>query len=127
MGLKIKTFTDLKAWRESHKLVMDIYKITKEFPPEEKFVLVSQMRRAAISITSNIAEGFGRTTYKDKLRFYCMAQGSLTEIKNQLIVARDLNYLKREEFNKIALQANEAHKLSQGLMTKTKEFVNLNS
>jgi four helix bundle protein len=56
-----------------------------------------------------------------------MAQGSLTEIKNQLIVARDLNYLKREEFNKIALQANEAHKLSQGLMTKTKEFVNLNS
>jgi four helix bundle protein len=106
---------------------MDIYKITKDFPPEEKFVLVSQMRRAAISITSNIAEGFGRTTYKDKLRFYCMAQVSLTEIKNQLIVAKDLNYIQKEEFNQIAFQANESHKLLQGLMTKTKEFVKRNS
>jgi len=124
---KIKTFTDLKAWKEGHKLVLEIYKITKNFPTEEKFVLGNQMQRAVISITSNIAEGFGRQTYKEKLRFYYITQGSLTEIKNQLIIAKDLGYLNKEEFDKIAIQANESHKLLQGLITKTKEILNRNS
>lgn len=127
MSSKIKTFTDLKAWKEGHKLVLEIYKITKNFPTEEKFVLGNQMQRAVISITSNIAEGFGRQTYKEKLRFYYITQGSLTEIKNQLIIAKDLGYLNKEEFDKIAIQANESHKLLQGLITKTKEILNRNS
>ncbi len=69
-GEKIKTFTDLKAWQEGHKLVILIYKIIKLFPKEETYSLVDQMRRAATSVTSNIAEGFGRHSYKEKIQFY---------------------------------------------------------
>ena len=89
---KIKTFTDLIAWQESHKLVLLIYEETKKFPKEEIFILTSQMRRAAISITSNIAEGFGRRSYKEKVQFYYLAQSSLTELKNQIITSKDIKY-----------------------------------
>jgi four helix bundle protein len=80
---KIKDFKDLNTWREAHKLVLMIYGATKTFPREEIFSLTSQVRRAAISITSNIAEGFGRQGYKEKIQFYYFAQGSLIELKNQ--------------------------------------------
>ena len=86
---KIKSFTDLYAWQEGHKLVIMVYKVTKSFPKEEVFGMVSQMRRCVISITSNIAEGFSRNTTKDKVQFYCIAHGSLTELQNQLLAARD--------------------------------------
>lgn len=120
---KIKSFTDLNAWRESHKLAIIIYKTTKTFPKEEVYSLVDQMRRAAISITSNIAEGFGRQTYKEKIQFYYIAQGSLIELKNQLLLARDIEYLSSKHFNEIAEQANCAHKLLQGLIKKSKEIL----
>lgn len=120
---KIKSFTDLNAWRESHKLAIIIYKTTKTFPKEEVYSLVDQMRRAAISITSNIAEGFGRQTYKEKIQFYYIAQGSLIELKNQLLLARDIEYLSSKYFNEIAEQANCAHKLLQGLIKKSKEIL----
>lgn len=73
MQKKIKSFTDLRAWREGHKLVLMIYKETENFPSKEIFSLTNQMRRAAISITSNIAEGFSRNTAKEKYQFYSMA------------------------------------------------------
>lgn len=120
---KIKSFTDLNAWRESHKLAIAVYKMTKAFPKEELYSLVDQMRRAAISITSNIAEGFGRQTYKEKIQFYYIAQGSLIELKNQLLLARDIEYLESKSFNEIAEQANCAHKLLQGLIKKSKEIL----
>ena len=98
---KIKEFTDLYAWQESHNLVLSIYNVTNKFPKEEIFGLVSQMQRAAISITSNIAEGFGRQGYKEKIQFYYLSQGSLTELKNQIITAKDIGYLKEEVFQKL--------------------------
>ncbi|MDQ1283984.1 MAG: hypothetical protein QG620_332 [Patescibacteria group bacterium] len=113
--VKIKSFTDLYAWQEGHKLVLMIYKISKNFPREEMFGLVSQMRRAAVSITSNIAEGFSRATVRDKCQFYSMSHGSLTEIQNQLVIARDLGYLSKEEFDKVASQTITVHKLITGL------------
>jgi len=82
------------------------------------------MRRSALSVTSNLAEGFGRQTYKEKLHFYYLSQGSLTELKNQLLVAKDVGYLTKEEFNIYANQANIVHKLLQGLIRKTKTFIN---
>jgi len=120
---KIRSFTDLKVWQEGHKLVVEIYKITKNFPKEESFGLIGQMRRAAVSITSNIAEGFGRQTYKDKIHFFYQAQGSLIELKDQLLIAKDIKYLEETNFSGLAEQANSTHKLLQGLITKTKSFI----
>lgn len=119
----IKEFTDLIAWQENHKLVILIYKITGKFPTKETYSLIDQMRRAATSITSNIAEGFGRQTYKEKVQFYYLAQGSLTELKNQLFISKDVGYLNNMLFKKVTIQANIAHKLLQGLIKKTKSFI----
>ncbi len=121
---KIKSFTDLNAWKEAHKLVLMIYKITKDFPKEEIFGLTSQIRRAVISITSNIAEGFSRQTYKDKIQFYSIAKSSLTEAQSQLLIARDLNYINQQDFNDIANQTVIAHKLLNGLIKKSKNIQN---
>lgn len=120
---KIRSFTDLNTWKESHALVIMIYTVTKSFPKEELYSLVNQMQRAAISITSNIAEGFGRQTYREKVQFYYIAQGSLTELKNQLLLARDIGYLQKETFHDIAVQANIAHKLLSGLIKKSKDIL----
>lgn len=124
MNNTIRSFTDLKVWQEGHKLVILIYKITESFPKKETFSLIDQMRRAASSITANIAEGFGRQTYKEKLQFYFMAQGSLTELKNFILIAKDVGYLKQEDFDRLVMQANLTHQLLQGFIQKTKTFVN---
>ncbi len=119
---KIKTFTDLNAWKKAHKLVLTIYKITKDFPKEEIFGLINQMRRAAVSITSNIAEGFSRQSYSEKVQFYSIAQGSNTELQNQLLVAKDIGYLNTRDFNEVVRQSIEAHKLLNGLIKKSKSI-----
>ena len=116
----IKSFTQLIAWQEGHKLVLRIYKITKYFPKEEMFGLISQMRRCTVSVTSNIAEGFSRQTYKDKANFYSMALGSVTELQNQMLVARDINYIDENVFNGIAKQTIIVHKLLNGLIKKSR-------
>lgn len=112
---KIKSFTDLYAWKEGHKLVLMIYEITEKFPSKETFGLISQMRRSAVSVTSNVAEGFSRNTTKEKYQFYSMAQGSLTELQNQLLIARDVKYLDNSSFQKIAQQTILVNKLINGL------------
>jgi len=112
---KIKNFTDLNAYKEAHKLVLVIYKFTNKFPKEERYGLINQMRRATVSITSNIAEGFSRNTIKDKCQFYTLAQGSLTELQSQLLISRDLSYLTKEDFNQIANQTVIVNKLINGL------------
>lgn len=119
----ISSFTDLLAWQEGHKLVILVYKVTGLFPQKETYSLVDQMRRAATSITSNIAEGFGRQTYKEKVQFFYLAQGSLTELKNQILIARDVGYLPKESFRTLVLQADQTHRLLQGLITKSKSFI----
>ncbi|MFA5742371.1 MAG: four helix bundle protein [Candidatus Paceibacterota bacterium] len=121
---KIQKFTDLNVWKEGHELVLSVYQITRKFPKEELFSLTNQIRRAAISITSNIAEGFSRQGYKEKLQFYYMALGSLTEIQNQLLIARDLKYLNQAEFNRITEQATTVHKLLNAFISKTKSILN---
>ncbi len=118
--MKIRSFTDLQAWREGHTLVIMIYRVTKLFPKEELFGLTSQLRRAAVSITSNIAEGFSRGSYKEKVQFYAIALGSLTETQNQLLVAKDIGYLDEEAFRKISSQSISVSKLLNGLIKKSK-------
>lgn len=95
--MAITSFTQLDVWRKARALVLNIYAISGEFPPEEKFVLVDQVRRAAVSIPANIAEGFGRRHVKDKVRFYTMSVGSLEELRYYIILARDLGYVDDSE------------------------------
>ncbi len=121
--MAIKDFYDLTAWKESHKLVLFVYNLTKSFPKEEIFGLTNQMRRSAVSISSNIAEGFGRRTYKDKAHFYYQSRGSISELKSQLMISRDLSYINAEQFIEIESLLSSAHKLLQGLITKTNSFI----
>ncbi|MFH1854861.1 MAG: four helix bundle protein [bacterium] len=120
---KIISFTDLEAWREGHKLVLEIYKLTATFPKEESFCLTSQIRRAAVSVTSNIAEGFSRRSYKDKIHFYFMALGSVTELQNQLLVSRDLSYISRDKFMRLSEISIKVHKLLNGLIKSSRKRV----
>ena len=119
---KIKSFKDLIAWQKGHSLVLMIYEITKYFPKEEKFGLVSQMRRCVVSITSNIAEGFSRKTYKDKSQFYSIALGSVTELQNQIQIAYDVGFISIETFNKLDTLSIEVHKIINGLLISSKKY-----
>ena len=94
----MQDFTSLKVWQKAHTLTIDVYRITKNFPSEEKFGLISQIRRACISIESNLAEGCGRNSYKEFARFISIAQGSAFEVRCQLILAKDLDYVSDDEF-----------------------------
>lgn len=119
---KIKSFTDLDSWKEGHKLVLMIYRITRSFPKEELFALMSQVRRAVVSITSNIAEGFSRQTYKDKIQFYAIALGSVTELQNQILIEKDVGYISEQEFQEAANQSIVVNKLINGMIRKCKEL-----
>lgn len=114
---KIQNFEDLTVWQKSHELVLEIYKITKDFPKEEKFGLVSQMRRAAISVAANIVEGFKRKGRKDKVNFYNISQSSLTELQYYLILVRDLKYLDFDYLDKIKFIIDEVGKMLNGLIS----------
>jgi len=90
---KLNSFQDLEIWKVSHSLVLDVYALTKSFPDSERYGLISQMRRAAVSVPANIAEGFKRRSVKDKIHFYNMAQTSLEEVRYYFILGQDLCYL----------------------------------
>lgn len=121
MATKITSFTDLVVWQEGHKLVLLVYRLTKNFPKEETYGIIDQMRRCVVSITSNIAEGFSRQTKKEKVQFYYMALGSVTELQNQLLIVRDLEYINHEQFKEIAYQTIKIHKLLNGLIKSIKK------
>lgn len=104
-----KSFTELEVWQTGHGLVLAIYDMTKHFPREELYGLVSQMKRSAASVTANIAEGFGRNGDKEKEQFYLIAAGSLFELKDQLLIARDVGYIDEDTFKFSAELANKCH------------------
>jgi len=108
---EIKSFRDLLVWQKGHELVIDIYKITKNFPDEERYNLVSQMRRAAVSIISNLVEGFRRRGVKDSLNFYNRSDSSLEELKYQILLSRDLNYISMGEFTNINNKSEEVSRM----------------
>ena len=119
---KIKSFTDLLAWQEGHKLVLMIYKLTQSFPSSQQFSLITQIQRASISVTSNISEGFSRKSKEDSTHFFYMALGSLTELQNQLLISRDLSYCSKEVFAEIANQTVVVSKLLNGLIKSSKKL-----
>jgi four helix bundle protein len=112
----MKSFTELQAWQEAHKLTLMVYKATQSWPREEMFGLTGQVRRAAISVESNIAEGHGRFNDTEFHHFCNMAKGSVTEVQCQLMIARDLGYLTAEAWAPLNEQASLVARLLQGLM-----------
>ena len=110
----IKRFEDLIAWQKAHQLVLEIYGVTKLFPKEELFCLTAQLRRAAISIPSNIAEGFKRLSLNDKIRFYNYAETSCDEARYQLLLANDLGYSDTFELQE---KAEEVSRIIAGLIS----------
>jgi len=119
---KIQGFTDLEAWKVAHKLALYVYEITKQFPKNEQFGITNQMRRAAVSVSSNIAEGFSRNTPKDKSQFYAIAKGSATELENQLILCRDIGYIKETEYAQAHKLIDQAGRLITGLLKFTRNL-----
>ncbi len=120
MENKIINFTDLNAWKEGHQLVIGIYEVTGNFPKSEMFGITNQMRRCAVSITSNIAEGFSRYSYKEKLQFFRISAGSITELQNQLIISRDVKFIGQKEFDHLYDQSVITLKILNGLIKKSK-------
>jgi len=96
----------LSVWKKSIELVKEIYLLTRKFPVEEKYVLVSQLRRAAISVPSNISEGSARKSKVERERFFEIARSSLVEIDTQIEISLDLDYLNEKDIEKLGLQAN---------------------
>lgn len=123
MGGKIQSFRDLHAWQEGHTLVLMIHKMIQVFPKHEQYSLSSQLWRAVVSVTSNIAEGFRRQSYKDKAHFYTMSISSVSEIQNQLLIARDVGYIDKTTFETVAGQTVHTSKLLNGLITSTRKKI----
>lgn len=106
----------LLVWQKAHELTLEIYKTTKSFPNDELYGLTSQMRRASTSIPSNIAEGKARGSIKDFKRFLFIARGSLEELKYQIILSKDLNYIDENKYDELLNKAKEVGRLLNGLM-----------
>ncbi|OGB90907.1 hypothetical protein A2625_07700 [candidate division WOR-1 bacterium RIFCSPHIGHO2_01_FULL_53_15] len=122
-GDKIKDFTDLEVWKCGHEFVIEIYKVTQTFPRQEIYGIISQLRRSAASITSNIAEGFSRFSYKDKARFYYIARGSVSESQNHLLISRDVGYLDQVSVSRLLSKADQIRRILNGLIRSTESRV----
>ena len=107
-------FKELKVWQKARLLVVEVYKLTAKFPSSEKFSLISQINRAVVSISSNIAEGAGRNTNKDFAHFLDIAIGSSFEIESQLMIAKDLGFITENDLTEILRQLNEIQKMLVG-------------
>lgn len=116
----LKSFTQLDTWKIAHELILSLYTMTKKFPQDELFGLTNQIRRSAVSISSNITEGFGRKSLKEKIQFYSISLGSLYETQNQILIARDLGYISSEDFSNLSESTIQISKLLHGLIKKTR-------
>jgi len=115
MNDKKNSFRELEAYKHGKNVIKEVYRLLKKFPREEQYALCDQLRRAAISITSNIAEGSGRTSNKEKIHFLEFSYASLMEVLSQLDVAMDLGYITEEEFNNFEVMADRESRLLSGL------------
>ncbi len=112
-----ESYRNLIAWQKTKDLALDVYRCTRKFPKDETYGLTSQIRRAAVSVPSNIAEGKGRRSRKDFAHFLYQARGSLLELETQLSIARDLEYLDAPTFNNTLGKAEEVGRILNGLLT----------
>ncbi len=117
---QVRDFTDLTVWKLARELRKGVYQIVRVFPSDEKFGLVSQVRRAAVSVTANIAEGFGRYSYQENIQFCRQARGSVFEVKDHLIAAKDGGYLSVAEYEKADALAQRVIQTINGYIRSTR-------
>lgn len=117
---RIRDFTELETWQVARKLRMEIYRITQSFPPEEKYGLSAQMRRAAVSITANLAEGYGRFSYQENIQFLRQSRASAYELRDHLTTALDEGYISAKKFTGLNEMAMSAIRLLNGYIRSTK-------
>jgi four helix bundle protein len=117
----VQRFTDLKVWQRSHALTLEVYRFTATFPTDERFGLISQLRRAAVSVPTNIAEGSKRQSNPDYARFLNIAEGSLAETEYLLLLSRDLGYLKPEACEQSLAQIADVARMLHALRTKVEQ------
>ena len=117
----MNSFRELKVWQKAMILVTNIYTITSKFPQNEQFGLTSQIRRSSVSIPSNIAEGFGRNTKNEFVRFSRISIGSLFELQTQLEISKNLEFISLEEFNKMLFESIEIEKMLKALIKSIKK------
>jgi four helix bundle protein len=118
---EIKSYRDLLVWQKSVRLVTEVYQVTRLFPKEESYGLTSQMRRCAVSIPSNIAEGYGRRATNDYLRHLSIATGSLFELQTQLEIGKNLEFLKAADHERLYELSREIERMLSSLMRKLRE------
>jgi four helix bundle protein len=118
----VYSFEKLDAWKLAKELVVKIYKLTSQFPPEENFGITSHIRRASVSVCSNLAEGCGRSTSKDQGNFYNKAYSSLMEVLNQLLISHDLNWISEKDLTDIRVEVEavslKINSLRKSVLTK---------
>lgn len=114
----MKDFRSLKVWGKAHDLTLAVYRLTNDFPQRELYGLTSQLRRAAVSVPTNIAEGCGRSGDREFRRFLQIAMGSASELEYQVLLARDLGYLKEEKYSLVQEHLGEVKKMLGGLITR---------
>ena len=119
----IKSYRDLNVWKETHKIVLEIYKLTSKFPKEEQYGIINQIRRSSASIASNIVEGKGRNSTKDYQRFLYIANGSLEETKYLLELSFDLDYIEEEEFISLYEKLEVVGRMISGLIKSLSNYV----
>ena len=112
----LKSYRELKVWRKSYNLCVKIYRITRRFPLEERYILTSQIRKSALSIPSNIAEGYGRKTKADYVRILYIAYGSVCELDTQILLAGDLNYIQTNRRNNLNQDISEVEIMLKALI-----------
>ncbi|MCX2679474.1 four helix bundle protein [Galbibacter sp. EGI 63066] len=118
----MKSYLELDVWIEARKLANDAYAITKIFPKEEQYSMISQMRRCAVSVVSNIAEGCGRSSSKETIYFLHISRGSLFELETQVYIAFDQNYLEENKLNEILEQITACKRLINGFINYYKKL-----
>src|SRR5690606_16216856 len=124
IGMGSISHKDLEVWKKAIVLVSDIYRITKSFPKEEVYGITSQIRRSAVSIPSNIAEGAARQTTREFIQFLYIASGSCAELDTQLIIGMNLGYIKENQYNEIIKNVEEIGKMISGLINyRKRKFV----
>lgn len=123
----LRTFKDLIVWQKSYALCVRVYTLTKQFPAEEKFGMVSQLRRSSVSIPSNISEGYNKDTTKDYLRFLSIALGSLAEMETQMMLCKDLKMCQAPESEDVLETIAEVDRMLRALIRSLKQKSNLSS